>query len=170
LDATEFHGYRVHWVHGQSSSQLRSQIVAFWREQNALSDAHEAWRRTFEVAGIAVDQDGQIAGVSSVYSAPCAQLAAPYWFYRTFIRSDCRSNGLAQQLFQFSFAQLERSYAGEAGAPVGVVIVFENPKYESPAGQQILARHGLQPLGRDGAGHSIWQRRFAVPAAGEPQA
>jgi GNAT superfamily N-acetyltransferase len=170
LDTTEFHGYRVHWVHGQSSPQLRSQIVAFWREQNALSDAHEAWRRTFEVACIAVDQAGRIAGVSSVYSAQHQALGAPYWFYRNFIDPEHRVNGLAQRMVRHTVERLAGAFAGEAGAPLGVIIVSENAKLDAPAGQRQLNRLGFVRLGADQAGRSVWQRRFAVPADGEAQA
>lgn len=167
MDAPEFHGYRIHWVHGQSSPQLRAQIIAFWREQGALSDPYEAWRRTFEVASVTVDQAGRIAGVSSVYSEPCAQLGAPYWFYRTFVRPDVRSLGLAERIFHFSVARLAESYAGEPGAPVGVILVIENPGFETAEGQRALQGGGLARLGVDSAGRSVWYRQFAAPTPSE---
>jgi GNAT superfamily N-acetyltransferase len=162
LNVTEFEGYRLCWVYGQTCATTRAQLVAFWLENAALSEAYEAWRRTFEVTCIAVDRAGQIVGVSSVYSAPCRELGAPYWFYRTFIRPDSRFSGLAQRMLKHTVEQLAEAFAGEPGAPVGMIIAPENPKLEAASARRQLQRLGFLHLGADAGGRSIWRRRFTA--------
>jgi GNAT superfamily N-acetyltransferase len=162
LIVTEFEGYRLRWVYGQACATIRAQLVAFWLDNGALSDAYEAWRRTFEVTCIAVDRAGQIVGVSSVYSAFCRELGAPYWFYRTFTRPDLRFSWLAQRMLRHTVAQLAEAFAGEPGAPVGMIIVAENPKLEALAAQRQLQRLGYVRQGADAGGRSIWCRRFTA--------
>lgn len=161
MNNIESTGYRLCWTAGQTTPASRAQLIAFWRDNGALSEPFEAWRRTFEVCCIAFNGADQIAAVGSVYSAHYPALGAPYWFYRTFIRPDSRVNGLAQRMLRHTVAQLTDSFAGEPGAPAGVIIVTENPKFETAAGQRQLQRQGFVRLGADENGRSVWQRRFA---------
>jgi GNAT superfamily N-acetyltransferase len=160
LNVTEFEGYRLRWTYGHACAARRAQLMAFWQAHGAVTDPYEAWRRTFEVACIAYDSAGQIAGVSSVYSAHYPVLGAPQWFYRSFIHPASRLNGLAQRMVSHTVAQLADAFAGEPGAPVGVIIVTENPKLETPAGQRQLQRLGFVHLGVNETGQSVWQRCF----------
>lgn len=153
-----FKNQRIFWVWQQVTPALRQQLVDFWRDNGALQSSSEAWRRTFEVACVAMDDMGEITGVSSVYCphGPCA----PYWFYRTFIRKDCRDVGLAPRIFACTHAQLALTYRDEVSAPVGMMVVSENPKLETPAGIRISQRAGLQHLGYNEHGQSVWHLLF----------
>jgi len=152
--------HRIVWVWGQITPQLRSELIAFWGETGALTDPCEAWRRTFEVASVVRNADGRIVGVSSVYCAYSPGAGALYWFYRTFIREDSRDVGLAPRLFAHTYEQLALAYADEAQAPVGMMIVVENPKLETAAGIRVIQRAGFQHLGIDENGQSVWHRLF----------
>lgn len=156
-----FKRHRIHWVREHTSTALRSHLIAFWHEHGAIEDPSEAWRRTFEVACVAIDDSGRIAGVSWVYSAGSPGAGASYWFYRTFIRPDCRDFGLLQRLFACTHEQLALAYAGEPLAPVGMMVITENPKLETPAGIRICQRAGLTRLGHSDNGQSIWHRLFS---------
>lgn len=114
---------------------------------------------------MAVDESGRIAGVSSVYAACFPGTGAPYWFYRTFIRPDCRDIGLAPRLFACTHEQLALAYGDEPEAPVGMMVISENPKLETPAGIRISQRAGLTHLGYNDLGQSIWHRLFREVAA-----
>jgi hypothetical protein len=162
LNGIEFKGYRLCWVHGQTSADTRAQLVAFWRNNGALNEPFEAWRRTFEVCCIAFDSADQIVGVSSVYSAPSPVLEGHFWHYRTFVRADSRTQRLGKDISHFSFKQLAETYAGEAGAPLGVITVIESPIFETAEGQQALQRGGLVRVGANATGHSIWCKRFTA--------
>lgn len=157
---SEFKNRQIHWVWGEISPALRSQLIAFWRDNGAIQDPFEAWRRSFEVACVAFDSSEQIVGVSSVYCAYCAQAEAPYWFYRTFVHEDSRTGGLAPRIFTCTFEQLKLAYAGENEAPVGLMVVAENPKLETAPGIRIIQRAGLLLLGRTVSGQSVWHRLF----------
>jgi hypothetical protein len=162
MNTIETKGYRLCWVMGQSSTASRAQLIAFWRNNGALNEPFEAWRRTFEVCCIAFDSADQIVGVSSVYSAPSPGLQGHFWHYRTFVRADSRTQGLAEDIFYLSFKQLAETYAGEAGAPLGVAMVVENPAFETAEGQQTLQRGGMVRAGANPTGHSIWYKRFTA--------
>lgn len=155
-----FKNHRIHWVREHTSTALRSHLIAFWLENGALADPLEAWRRTFEVACVAIDEGGRIAGVSSVHSADFGGNGASYWFYRTFIRPDCRTIGLAPRMFACTHEQLALAYADEPQAPVGMMLIADNPKLESPAGIRLSQRAGLMHLGYTDSGQSIWHRLF----------
>lgn len=155
-----FKNDQIHWVWNHSSAQLRDELIAFWSSNKALPASFETWRRTFEVACVVRDSAGQIVGVSSVYAGTLGNTTTPYWFYRTFIREDRRDVGLAPRVFAMTFEQLQQVSAKEPWAPVGVIVITENPKLETPAGVRIIERSGLQRLGLDGNGQSVWHRLF----------
>jgi hypothetical protein len=165
LSISEFKQYRIFWVWQQVTPDVRQALISFWQDNAAIKDAFEAWRRTFEVACVALNPSGQIIGVSSVYSALGA--GAPYWFYRTFIRKDCRDVGLAQRLFTGTRQQLALAYTDEPQAPVGMMVVLENPKLERPSGTRINQRGGLSFLGCNEHGQSVWHLLFQSSARQE---
>ncbi|MGZ7459550.1 hypothetical protein ACXPVS_23185 [Pseudomonas sp. Ma2-10] len=155
-----FKKHSIVWVWGQITPQLRGELITFWNETGALMDLAEAWRRTFEVASVVMDCDGRLVGVSSVYCSYSPGAGGLYWFYRTFIREDSRDVGLAPRLFAHTCEQLALTYAGETLAPVGMMIVVENPKLETAAGIRVIQRAGFQHLGVDESGQSVWHRLF----------
>lgn len=165
LAISDFKDHRIFWVWQQVTPLLRQQLVDFWRENGAIQDPFEAWRRSFEVTCVALNEAQQIIGVSSVYSGHGP--GAPYWFYRTFIREDCRDVGLAPRIFACTHEQLALAYRDEVQAPVGMMVVSENPKLETPAGIRISQRAGLQHLGYNEQGQSVWHLLFRPSANGE---
>lgn len=162
LAISEFNHHQIFWVWQQVTPDLRQALIRFWRENTAIQDTFDAWRRTFEVACVALDPQGQIVGVSSVYGAYGS--GSPYWFYRTFIRQDCREVGLAPRIFTCTHQQLAQAYAGEADGPVGMMVVSENPKLETPAGIRVSQRAGLSHLGYNEQGQSVWHLLFKPSA------
>lgn len=165
LAISAFNDHRIFWAWQQVTPVLRQQLIDFWRDNGAIQDPFEAWRRTFEVACVALNQAGEIVGVSSVYSA--YGVGAPYWFYRTFVREDCRDVGLAPRIFACTHQQLALAYGDEAEAPVGMMVVSENPKLETPAGIRISQRAGLLHLGYNELGQSVWHLLFRPSTRGE---
>ena len=165
LAISVFKNHRIFWVWQQVTPALRQQLIDFWDSNGAIQDPFEAWRRTFEVACVALNEAGQVVGISSVYGAYGA--GAPYWFYRTFIREDCRDVGLAPRIFACTHEQLALMYSDEAQAPVGMMVVSENPKLETPAGIRVSQRAGLLHLGYNEHGQSVWHLLFRQAASGE---
>lgn len=52
------------------------------------------------------DAQDRIAGVSTVYIGPFGASKERYWFYRTFVRPDCRVPGLAIRLLRATLVTL----------------------------------------------------------------
>jgi hypothetical protein len=157
---SSFKKYQIVWVWNQTTPALRNELIAFWRDNGAIQDPIEAWRRTFEVACVVLNAEGRVVGVSSVYCASPAAGKVLYWFYRTFIQEDCRDVGLAPRVFAHTYEQLALAYAGEARAPAGLMIVTENPKLETAAGVRVIQSVGFQRFGLDSSGQSVWHRLF----------
>lgn len=155
-----FNGYRLAWVFGQGTPDLRTELIRFWMTNNAVPDPYEAWRRSFEVTCTARDDSGDLVGVSSFYLDRLLTDGLPYCFYRTYVRPDCRIMGLAPRLFLITFDKLAALYAGETYSPSGIVVVTENPKLEEAAGLRIIQRCGLERLGANPQGVSVWRRLF----------
>ena len=57
---------------------------------------------------------------------------------------------------------LAELYRGEAGAPSGVVIVAENSKFDRRGGSRQLQRVGLELVGQDDRGKSVWCKNFLL--------
>lgn len=156
----EFNGYRIAGIFGQCTPELRVELIRFWSSNGAIADPYQAWRRSFEVACIARSDIGDIVGVSSSYPDQLIPDGPPYWFYRTYIRPDCRVMGLAPRLFKMTFDGLEALYAEDPYSPLGMIVVLENPKLEDAAGLRIVKRCGLERLGENARGMSVWRRLF----------
>lgn len=154
--------HQLFWLHGCLTRQLRSQLTQFWLVNRALDNSAEAWRRTFDVACLATDRNDHITGVSSIYVDRLRGDGPTYWFYRAFIRPDSRAFGLAILLLQQTCEGLQRRYADEAGAPVGIVIVTENPKLQLPGCSRWFHKHGFELLAKNERGQNVWRKPFPV--------
>ena len=157
-----FNDLQIYCRSGELSSELRSCLVQFWLDNGAIANAHDAWLKTFEVAVIVTDHNGAIVAVSSVYADRLMPDGPTYWFYRTFIQREKRFQGLSNLMFHSTFAHLADQYKAENGAPAGVVIVTENPKLERPGGHRILQRGGVEKIGTDHRGNSVWRKNFVL--------
>lgn len=148
------------WAYGAMTPGIRGALQRFWMENGAIADDSEAWRRSFEVGCIAVDQDFNIVGVSSFFMDRLTPSGAMYWMYRTFVGKAHRRSRIAMDLFSASFDQLAHYYRTEKGAPAGVAAIIENAALELPGSIGHMQNLGLQRLGTDQHGRSVWHRPF----------
>lgn len=161
----EMNGLSMYWVYGQTNDNIRNALVHFWVEQNAITDPQEAWRRSSEVACIVVDSNDRIAAINSIYMDRLSPEGDTYWFYRTFIHPRYRLPGVFSHVALLTFQQLADLHARQrgaqiAGAPVGIVAITENQKFDSPAGVRVMQRLGGLYVGKTIDGLSIWRRTF----------
>jgi hypothetical protein len=156
----DFYEFDILWGFGQTTPELRIKLVRFWLENGAIADPYMAWRRTFEVGCVVLNREGEIVGVNSFYADRMMTDGRFYWFYRTYIRPDSRMNGLTPFIFHITYDKLSKLYAGEIGSPVGIVLIIENPKLDQRAGLRIMQRGGLEHLGADQQGKSVWRKCF----------
>jgi hypothetical protein len=156
----EFYEFDIFWSFGETNPELRARLIRFWMENGAIPDPYVAWRRTFEVGCIVTNKNGDIVGVNSIYADQLTSDSPSYWLYRAFTRPDSRLNGLTPRLFHLTYEELKSSYATEAGSPVGIAMIIENLKLDTRAGSRILQRAGLEFLGTNVHGKSIWRKSF----------
>lgn len=158
------------WAYGATTPDIRRQLQQFWIANGGITDSSEAWRRSFEVGCIAVDAGGKIAGVSSFYMDRLLPAGPMYWMYRTFVRPENRRTRLAIDIFKVSVAQLTHYALHERGAPVGVAAIIENPALELPGPVAHMQQLGLERLGADQQGRSVWRRNFVMEEMPQQQA
>lgn len=148
------------WAYGAMTPDIRSALQRFWINSGAIADYSEAWKRSFEVGCIAVGQDWNIVGVSSFYMNRLRPDSAMYWMYRTFVDNAHRRTQVGTEIFTASYEQLAHYYRTEHGAPAGVAAIIENAVLELPGSMKRMESLGLQRLGADEHGRSIWHRPF----------
>ena len=153
--------FDVQWVFGNISATLRSQLVAFWLQEGALTNPDEAWRRAFEVACVLEDEaTGSITGVCTV-AIHIDDHGRSYGFVRIFIRPHDRAVGLNVRLMQRMIEGFT-TLAREPGGPHRLVATIENRKLERRAAQRILARLGFVHVGVAPNGERVMQRVLAT--------
>jgi len=149
--------FQVLWVFGAISQALRQQIVAFWLQEGALTNADEAWRRSWEVACVLQEaESGRIAGVCTV-AIRLDDQDMSYGYFRIFIRPASRLVGLNYRLMKMMIEGFE-VLAREPGAPHRLLATIENRKLERRASQKFIARLGFTSVGRTVDGEWVIHR------------
>jgi hypothetical protein len=110
--------YRIH-PFGEVSPINAEDVIRFWEREGAMPEPDEARRRVDEVGLVAVDRDGSVAGVSTLYLARNAQLRMNLWHYRTFVGEAHRMSNLAAQLIFGSRDRLEERFVSGADTRAG---------------------------------------------------
>ena len=115
LDETRTHEYpledRYRILPLDETSEVRAEdVIQFWEREGAMPEPDEARRRAQEVELVAVDRDGSVAGVSTLYLARNAQLRMDLWHYRTFVGEAHRRSNLAAQLIFTNRDRLEERF------------------------------------------------------------
>ena len=159
--------YRIDAVFGQMTPRLRGELVQFWLDERALPDANAAWARTDEVVCIARDPAEAIASVNTVYLATLQADEDLYYFYRMFTRPRDRVLELTTAMSRACRECLAASPLRDKRAR-GLVIVAENPKLQTPAGQRLLSGRGWTFVGKTERGLDVWKRPFEPGASIEP--
>lgn len=161
----EVRGYRLTGVYGSLTPDERQAIIRMWIDTGAVLPA-EAQRRVGEVVAVVHDSRGVLAGVNTAYVAAAPGSSGTYYYYRTFIRPQHRGvRGLPTAMLRLALEVL-RGYS-QVPAPLGVVIIAENPKLMRSAVVRRLRALGFHLLGREVRGCDIWCLRFdgSTPAA-----
>ena len=114
------------------SPELAAELVAFWRDQNAIQNETAATRRTEQAVCIARDADGALCGVATAVVKVLPRLRQPMYYYRQFFAKAMRGRHQlipfyqqARQILQDYNASLERPES------LGILIETENSKLPS---------------------------------------
>ena len=111
------------------SPELAAELVAFWRDQNAIQNETAATRRTEQAVCIARDADGALSGVATAVVKVLPRLRQPMYYYRQFFAKSLR--GQHQELVFFRRAkQILQDYnAGlDKAESLGILLEVENAK------------------------------------------
>ena len=103
-------------VRGRLDDARAEQLVRFWTGHGALDEA-AARERLAEVVCVLLGEDGEIAGVNSVYAAPVPVVGGrTFWIYRSRLLPAAR--GAAPAMFHTAFNALEYEFDPGGTGPV----------------------------------------------------
>jgi len=118
-------GYSIELL-AESERAAAGDVVEFWVREGAM-DRERAEERVGEVLLVALDDAGEVVGVSSVYRNPFPRLGVDMWFQRGFVAERHRASNIGMQFAIGGIDHLERRFdAGEDTSGKGVVQELEN--------------------------------------------
>lgn len=136
--------YQTVW---QSTDEaLREEIIAFWKQNGAISDPTIAAERAHQVVAVARSQaDQQIAGVCTVVKRQIADLGKQLYYYRTFIAPEYRNGFVVRRLLIMASTVLERwSHKHPDEDAAGIYLELENPTFSQHLRWAVWPRKNLE--------------------------
>jgi hypothetical protein len=116
--------YRIELMAGSNVEPDR--VADFWVANGALR-LERARQRIGEVVHVAVDEDESIAGVSTTYLAPNAQLRMDMWFQRGFVAPAHRTSSIGMQFAIRGIDHFEELFVtGRDRRAPGIIQEIEN--------------------------------------------
>jgi hypothetical protein len=113
------------------SPELAAELVAFWRDQNAIQNEAAAARRTEQAVCIARDADGALCGVATAVVKVLPRLRQPMYYYRQFFARALR--GQHQELAFYRRAkQILQDYNAGLDKPESLASCWKSRTPRSP--------------------------------------
>lgn len=114
--------YNIEVVRGRLETSVGDELVSFWSEQGALSEA-AARQRLAEVVCVLRDEDGAIAGVNSAFADRVALIGGRrFWIYRSFLRPGFEEAGPA--MIDAAHEALEEEFTATGEGPLGLCVLI----------------------------------------------
>ena len=111
------------------SPELAAELVAFWRDQNAIRNETVAARRSEQAVCIARDADGALCGVATAVVKVLPRLRQPMYYYRQFFAKELRGQHQELAFFQRAKQILQDYNAGlDKAESLGILLEVENAK------------------------------------------
>ena len=170
----------IEFVFGQVNNQLRSELKAFWKQNNkSYQEELKSFRSEFaknrksmgppkktisrQPAAISRDQSGLIDGVVFVVLQELdnsIELGSHAYFQRMYIIPESRRFGLTNRLFRVFLQGFDR--AAEKRDHRANVLLAENinPGLQKAPMRRYFSRLGFQMLGGNQLGGEIWARKL----------
>ena len=170
----------IEFVFGQVNNQLRSELKAFWKQNNkSYQDELKSFRSEFaknrksmgppkktisrQPAAISRDQSGLIDGVVFVVLQELDNsigLGSHAYFQRMYIIPESRRFGLTNRLFRVFLQGFDR--AAEKRDHRAKILMAENinPGLQKASMRRYFARLGFQMFGGNQLGGEIWARKL----------
>ena len=170
----------IEFVFGQVNNQLRSELKAFWKQNNkSYQDELKSFRSEFaknrksmvppkktisrQPAAISRDQSGLIDGVVFVVLQELDNsigLGSHAYFQRMYIIPESRRFGLANQLFKAFLKGFDREVEKRDHRAKVLLAENINPGLQKASMRRYFARLGFQMLGGNQLGGEIWARKL----------
>jgi hypothetical protein len=115
-------GEEIEVVRGALEDERSEQILRFWTEQGGLEEA-AARERLPGMVCVAVDESGEVVGVSSVNAATPRPPGRLMWVYRSLLAE--QSDELWSEMFSASFDTLEEEFDPGGDSPIGVCVLLD---------------------------------------------
>ena len=157
-----YNNYSIYNVYGMVSAEQQQDILDFWRRNNAIGDPQSAQRRVQQVVLMTRNIEGQVVGISTAYIEQFRGNMKNYFFYRMFIQPADRVYGMMEFMTQMTHQSLKDF--NMQNKPDGMVVITENPKLMRKGMQRMLARSGLEYIGKDAQQQDIWYWGFDKPS------
>ena len=107
-------------------------VLEFWAREGAIPPGQDAGERLPEVSFVALDAEGAIAGVSTVYVRRNERLRTDVWHLRGFVGAAHRRSAIAILFLSENRKYLEaRFVSGEDTAGSGLLMEIENPELQA---------------------------------------
>jgi hypothetical protein len=138
---------------------VAAEVVNLWTTKAGLPPK-EAIRRLQELVVLVRDLEGRLIGVSTAQQGRVHEGGEEHCFLRMFFQPESRGvRGLAAHVLGVAFDLLARHHTSPP-APVGGILVTENPKLHSRRAVEAFRRLGWQHLGRGPQNREWFGRRF----------
>ena len=113
----------------QASAGLVEELVAFWRDNQALGGEEAARLRAQQAVCVARDENGALCGVATAVVKVLPRLRQPTYYYRQFFARRLRGRQQELAFFQFAKRVLQDYNAGlPAPESLGILLEIENSK------------------------------------------
>ena len=172
----------IEFVFGQVNNQLRSELKAFWKQNNkSYQDELKSFRSEFaknrksmgppkktisrQPAAISRDQSGLIDGVVFVVLKELDNsigLGSHAYFQRMYVIPESRNPRLANQLFRTFLEGFDREVEKRDHRAKVLLSENINPGLQKAPMRRYFARLGFQMLGGNQLGGEIWVRRLTT--------
>lgn len=124
----------------QVTPELAQELMAFWRENNAIGDDAAAAARALQAVCVARDESGALCGVATAMVKVLPRLRQPLYYYRLFFAKALRG----QQQFLPVYVQSKQILQGynaslQAPESLGLLLELENGKFAA------AYRHAHEP-------------------------
>jgi hypothetical protein len=156
---SSFRDFTLHPAGPSLEPAVAAEVVTLWTTKAGLP-RQEASRRLGELLVLVRDPGGRLIGVSTAQQGRVHEGGEEHCFLRMFFQPESRGvRGLAAHVLEVAFDLLASRHAVPS-APVGGILVTENPKLHSRRAVEVFRRIGWQHLGRGPQDREWFGRRF----------
>ncbi len=128
-----------HPVWKQVTPELAQEIVAFWKQHNAIGDQAVANARAEQAVCVARDDAGQLCGVGTAIVKVLPRLRQPMYYYRQFFAKALRGQHQELAFYQACKQVLQTYNQSLAQAEgLGILLEIENAKIAAAYKQAVV--------------------------------